>query len=972
MSVRASFVADFTSLERGFAKAEVQMRGFEQGLGRIDKDLNRFGNQFSGSKVISEALAMERVIRELGGTSKLTENELLRVGNTAREAAAKMKALGVDVPQRLQDLAKHAGGATKELTGLQAVIGKIGPALAATFSVGAVIGFAKEIGSFAGKMTDLSAETGVGVRRLQELNYAATGAGLTIEDITGSVTQLSRRLAGGDDSAAAAVERLGLNVYTLQQQKPDEAFLAISRAIAGIESPMERARTAMELFGRAGSRMLRLMTDDIDGLMEAARQSGAVIDEHLIKKADEFDDAMTQAILRVKAGFVNLFSGVIRGWEAVKESRERAIGAPNTLFGPNSAIGGAAGSAASLFRAWMNEDANDADIRWFAQRAARSGRSGVGFGDDRMPLGVGGALAVPTIPNDLAKIEKALEQSIKERITSNTRVEKAEEAYRRELNKFLQDDFREMAAATAKGGYFGAMTQYELAAANRMPLPLLSTRDRSREIAALSTGGLPGLGIFGGGSNNIGQVNALSPKGFFGSLFGDTGNSLMSSLKNTFKPSNLIGGVMTGGLNMLGDLAFKGIGKLFGKVFNSESKQTNRARDEALSAFGSQDDFRRMAAQAGVADAEIRKVFSTSKVKDFEAALAAVTKQIDASNAVLEKYGVTWEDLTGSRRTEGLGDAVKALTGELATLEKAGVSHESAILKVKDSYIELAAKAVAAGEEIPAALAPTLRDLALMGKLTEEDAQKLLGLASAGTVDFQRMEEVAKRYGIELSALGGKFQSAKIGAEAKSIIDDFNFLIENGADMAGVIAGMGDELQDVVKRGLEFGVALPEAMRPVLQRMVEQGRLTDAAGVKLEDLSKLNFAPPIEASIQKLIDKMGDLIDRIGDVGGAIAGLPAVPGVSVPASDPEAGDHTLTGHSTGTAGRYLNFGAGTPVMLHGRERVMTEAEGKAEAQASSSGDLAGLVLTLTALVRDLPNQTQAAMAIGRGRGWSRA
>jgi hypothetical protein len=36
------------------------------------------------------------------------------------------------------------------------------------------------------------------------------------------------------------------------------------------------------------------------------------------------------------------------------------------------------------------------------------------------------------------------------------------------------------------------------------------------------------------------------------------------------------------------------------------------------------------------------------------------------------------------------------------------------------------------------------------------------------------------------------------------------------------------------------------------------------------------------------------------------------------------------GFAEGTHGKFVNFGSGTSVTLHGKERVMTEAEGRAE------------------------------------------
>ena len=55
------------------------------------------------------------------------------------------------------------------------------------------------------------------------------------------------------------------------------------------------------------------------------------------------------------------------------------------------------------------------------------------------------------------------------------------------------------------------------------------------------------------------------------------------------------------------------------------------------------------------------------------------------------------------------------------------------------------------------------------------------------------------------------------------------------------------------------------------------------------------------------------------------------------------------GFAAGTQGQFLDFGAGTPVTLHGRERVVTEAEGRTEASR-----VAGLEQELRALRRELP------------------
>ena len=66
----------------------------------------------------------------------------------------------------------------------------------------------------------------------------------TIEDITGSVQQLQRRLAGDDKSAVAALERVGLSIYNLEQMNPDQAFIASVRSLddAARARELRRAR----------------------------------------------------------------------------------------------------------------------------------------------------------------------------------------------------------------------------------------------------------------------------------------------------------------------------------------------------------------------------------------------------------------------------------------------------------------------------------------------------------------------------------------------------------------------------------------------------------------------------------------------------------------------------------------------------------------------------------------------------------
>src|SRR6188508_2624004 len=112
MALNATFKADFSSFFDAVSKAEVKLVDLSKGAGRVEQSLNRMVDNFSGRKLIQDAALMEKAIEAVGGTSALTAKELQAVGVKANEAIAKLKALGQDVPQGLQNIAKEAGSVT--------------------------------------------------------------------------------------------------------------------------------------------------------------------------------------------------------------------------------------------------------------------------------------------------------------------------------------------------------------------------------------------------------------------------------------------------------------------------------------------------------------------------------------------------------------------------------------------------------------------------------------------------------------------------------------------------------------------------------------------------------------------------------------------------------------------------------------------------------------------------------------------
>ena len=184
----------------------------------------------------------------------------------------------------------------------------------------------------------------------------------------------------------------------------------------------------------------------------------------------------------------------------------------------------------------------------------------------------------------------------------------------------------------------------------------------------------------------------------------------------------------------------------------------------------------------------------------------------------------------------------------------------------------------------PAQLEPYLAQMQELGLLTAEEAAALRELADEAHTDWQAMEEAARTYGVAMktvvdeagnetqvldeSLLGLGHAQAKLTDEAGRLAAAWDLLAGEGAHTGAAIRGMTDEAQAFVTQALEMGIALPAAMQPMIEKMIEQGVLTDQNGKKLTDLSQVPFAAPLTSGFDLLADKIQMLIIALGGPSG--------------------------------------------------------------------------------------------------------
>jgi hypothetical protein len=145
---------------------------------------------------------------------------------------------------------------------------------------------------------------------------------------------------------------------------------------------------------------------------------------------------------------------------------------------------------------------------------------------------------------------------------------------------------------------------------------------------------------------------------------------------------------------------------------------------------------------------------------------------------------------------------------------------------------------------------------------------------------------LAEKYGITLEEIDAAVRQGELTELATTLYKDFERLAAflGGEVNEGVLRGMSDEFSGLIGQALEFGLEIPNELRPVIERMREMGLLVDENGVAFSDaeLDGLNFADTMEAATRDLITTMKELVEvlkngvagAINSVTGAVNGIP--------------------------------------------------------------------------------------------------
>lgn len=253
MAITGTFAADFSAFSTAVDSADAKLKGFEDDANKVGASLSRMATSLSGTKMLQDATLMAEAVERIGGVTKLTEAELQRLGAQAQEAVAKMRAMGIDVPDKLQQVATASREAAAGTSAWSEALGLAGSALALLgigTSIQWAVGFGREIVADASNLENLALKTDLTTKTLQEMRLAGDRVGVGLESMVAGATRLSAKLGADDPNVVGALRDLGIEVTHFQTLNAAQQFDELSKAVNGMHDPLRLADDLSKIFGK--------------------------------------------------------------------------------------------------------------------------------------------------------------------------------------------------------------------------------------------------------------------------------------------------------------------------------------------------------------------------------------------------------------------------------------------------------------------------------------------------------------------------------------------------------------------------------------------------------------------------------------------------------------------------------------------------------------------------------------------------
>jgi hypothetical protein len=149
----------------------------------------------------------------------------------------------------------------------------------------------------ADQIQKLGQKVGASTENLSALHLLARTSASSLGEMGAALAKQNKFIgdvAEGNPKAVATFRDLGLTLDDLKGKDSVEIFELLAQRITAMPSPIQKTKTAMDIFGRAGANLIPTMNaladEGLGGVIERARELGVLIDTRLAESARQMND----------------------------------------------------------------------------------------------------------------------------------------------------------------------------------------------------------------------------------------------------------------------------------------------------------------------------------------------------------------------------------------------------------------------------------------------------------------------------------------------------------------------------------------------------------------------------------------------------------------------------------------------------------------------------------------------------------
>ena len=226
---------------------------------------------------------------------------------------------------KFQDFSNKTGEMAQKTKGLSMAAGAAGAGMVA---------MAVSAGKTADDLLTMSRNTGFSVEELQKLKYAADLIDVSYEDMTGSITKLTKSMS----SENKAFAELGVSIRNEDGTMRDavDVWYDALEALGKVENETERDALAMQVFGKSAMEMSGIVDDGgaaLKALGEEAEATGTILGRDAVEDAGKFNDGLDRLKATAQQSFLSAGAALADSLLPMLEKLVQAVSKVLTWFG---------------------------------------------------------------------------------------------------------------------------------------------------------------------------------------------------------------------------------------------------------------------------------------------------------------------------------------------------------------------------------------------------------------------------------------------------------------------------------------------------------------------------------------------------------------------------------------------------------------------------------------------------------------